>query len=236
MKHSWKLCVIFLSMFIVVVLGAFCLLSGVMASADQEKKEFSTSGSAGESIHNGVSDSAIQKGKDSGDSSSRTDVSIAHEKNKLPLGEQIAIFAEFWKGVPYMYGGATLPEVEAVGWLEKGKGPDPKIDRGDGRGVDSSGFVQAVLQYYNIAMPRSCKDQERIGEVVPIKDIEAGDIVFYGSSNYEIHHCGICTGDGRVVHSSPKAGKVIISDINYRKIVSVTRVTGTLVPGTRESE
>lgn len=236
MKHSWKLCVIFFSMFIVVVLGTFFLLSGVMAAADQEKKEFNTSGSADESINTGVSGSSIQKGENSGDSSSRTDVSIAHEKNKRPLGEQIAIFAEFWKGVPYMYGGATLPEVEAVGWIEKGKAPDPETDRGDGRGVDSSGFVQAVLKYYNISMPRSCKDQEKIGEAVRTKDIKAGDIVFYGSSTHEIHHCGICTGDGRVVHSSPKAGKVIISDINYRKIVSVRRVTEALVPGTKDAE
>ena len=236
MKHSWKLCVIFLSMFIVVVMGAFLILSGAMASAEEEKKEFSTSGSADESVGNDISGSAIQKEKDPGGSSSRTDVSIAHEKEELPLGEQIAAFAEFWKGVPYMYGGATLPEVEAVGWIEKGKAPDPEIDRADGRGVDSSGFVQAVLKYYNISMPRSCKDQERIGEAVRSRAKKAGDIVFYGSSAHEIYHCGICTGDGRVVHSSPKAGKVIISDINYRKIVSVRRVTEALVPGTRESE
>lgn len=252
MKHSWKLCVIFGSMFVVIVMGALLLLNGAMASADGEKREFCTSGTVSDS---GVSGSAIlgEKGSkelkpeaESGTVEKRkkadeedvlsTNAFIAYGMEKRPLGEMIAVFAAFWKGVPYMYGGASLPDVDSIGWVDYEMEPDPEIDwtddpeissRLDVRGVDSSGFVQAVFRYYNIELPRSCKEQEQTGEDIQIKDAKAGDIIFYGADANEVTHCGICLGDGRVVHSSSKAGKVIISDMNYRKIISVRRVAGT---------
>lgn len=255
MKHSWKLCVIFGSMFVVIVMGALLLLNGAMASADGEKREFRTNGTVSESGGVGASGSAIleEKGSkelkpetESGTVEKRkkaeeedalsTNAFIAYGMEKRPLGEMIAVFAAFWKGVPYMYGGASLPDVDSIGWVDYEMEPDPEIDwtddpeissRLDVRGVDSSGFVQAVFRYYNIELPRSCKEQEKTGEDIQIKDAKAGDIIFYGADADEATHCGICLGDGRVVHSSSKAGKVIISDMNYRKIISVRRVTGT---------
>lgn len=270
MKHSWKLCVTFGSMFVAVVLVALLLLNGAMASADKEKKEFRTS----ESVGGSASGSAILEGKKSGEGKPETEsdtvekenmkkaerekkkaeeqdalstnAAIAYEMEKRPLGEMIAIFAAFWEGVPYQYGGAELPDVDSIGWVEDGMEcekpdidwtDDPEISQLDVRGVDSSGFVQAVFKYYNVELPRSCKEQEKVGEDIRIKDAEAGDLIFYGTSADEVTHCGICLGDGRVVHSSSKAGKVIISDMNYRKIVSVKRVTeAALVPGMRESD
>ena len=145
--------------------------------------------------------------------------------DKRPLGEQIAVFAAFWKGVPYQKGGAVLPKVDSTGWIENGMEPDPEIWRADGRGVDSAGFVHAVFKHFKITLPPDCREQEKYGEYIRTKDIQAGDIIFYGVSSYDISHCGICLGDGRVVHCSPKEGRVIISDMNYRKIVSVRRVT-----------
>lgn len=275
MKHSWKLCVAFGSMFVAVVLVAFLLLNGAMASADEEKKEFRTSETVSESVGGSASGSAILEGKESGEQkpeteseavekengkkaekakkkaendnfSLSTNASIAYGMEKRPLGEMIAIFAEFWKGVPYQYGGAELPDVDSIGWVEDGaecEKPDmnwtgdPKISQLDVRGVDSSGFVQAVFKYYNVELPRSCKEQEKMGENIRIKDAEAGDLIFYGASADEITHCGICLGDGRVAHSSSKEGKVIISDMNYRKIVSVKRVIEPeLAPGKRDSK
>lgn len=237
MKRSWKLCVVFGSLFIVVVIGALILLNQVMASADEEKMEFSTSANVSESTDKSVSGSAILEGKKAGDkkqkegetSSDSVRALTGYESEKRPLGEQIAVYAAFWKGVPYQKGGAVLPKVDSIGWVEKGMEPDPEIWRADGRGVDSGGFVHAVFKYFNITLPPECREQEKYGEYIRTKDIQAGDIVFYGVSAYDISHCGICLGDGRVVHASPKEGRVIISDMNYRKIVSVRRVTKTSV-------
>ena len=252
MKHSWKLCVIFGSLFVVVVIGALILLNQIMASADEEKSEFSTSAGISESTEESVSGSAIRKGKETGeqssvlsktagskmkdelkakkkkeeeDSSNVSALASGYEMDKRPLGEQIAVFAAFWKGVPYQKGGAMLPKVDSTGWIENGMEPDPEIWRADGRGVDSAGFVHAVFKHFKITLPPDCREQEKYGEYIRTKDIQAGDIIFYGVSSYDISHCGICLGDGRVVHCSPKEGRVIISDMNYRKIVSVRRVT-----------
>lgn len=250
MKHSWKLCIIFGGIFAAVALFSLLVLNGVMASADEKKREFSTSENTEDS---GVSASAIQRyalqqgadktkeengagdrkeeedkketeGKKVSSDSLTVEASIAYEHPKLPLGKQVAIFAAFWKGVPYMKGGAELPKVDSIGYVVDGMEPDPEIDRADGRGVDSPGFVQAVYKYYDIKLPRTCKEQEKEGCSVPIKDAVAGDLIFYGVNEEEATHCGICLGDGRVVHASSKAGKVIISNMNYRKIVSVRRV------------
>ncbi|MCM1244149.1 MAG: NlpC/P60 family protein [Roseburia sp.] len=243
MKHSWKLCIIFGSMFVVVVMGALLLLNGTIASADEEKREFHTGSS--------VSRPAIQEGEEADiqqseqpeieskaaekkkgnrtsdqDDSLTANASLAYEMEAESFKKLVADFAAFWKGVPYQYGGAVLPEFVSIGWNSEGMEPDPEIDWGvlDTKGVDSSGFVQAVFQHFQINLPRSCKEQEKSGEDVQIKDAEAGDIIFYGAGTGEATHCGICLGDGRVVHSSSKAGKVIISDMNYRRIISVRRV------------
>lgn len=250
MKHSWKLCVIFGSMFVVVVMGALLLLNGAMASADGERREVRTGGAVSDSGGMGVSGPAISERKKSGEPEPEAEsesiekdffsanASIAYGMEKRPLGEIIATFAAFWQGVPYMYGGASLPDVDSIGWVDGGINQDPEInseinwtegwgdDRLDVRGVDSSGFVQAVFKYYKIDLPRSCRDQEKAGEGIQIKDAKAGDLIFYGANADEATHCGIYLGDGKVVHSSSKEGKVIISDMNYRKIISVRRVTG----------
>lgn len=256
MKHSWKLCVIFGSMFVVVVMGALLLLNGAMVSADAEEREFRTGEAASQGV--GASGAAILGEKGSGESEPETETetveleheeleskavekdflsanaSIAYGMEKRPLGEMIAVFAAFWEGVPYMYGGAELPAVDSIGWVEGGTETDPGTgwteginqERLDVRGVDSSGFVQAVFRYYKIELPRSCREQEKTGEEIQIKDAAAGDIIFYGADADEATHCGIYLGDGKVAHSSSKAGKVIISDMDYRKIISVRRVTG----------
>ena len=90
--------------------------------------------------------------------------------------------------------------------------------------VGCSGFVRAVYKYYKIDLPRDCKKQAEEGKEVKIKDIEPGDIVFYGANRNNITHCGIYIQDGKVIHSSAEAKKVVISDMNYRRIITVRRV------------
>lgn len=244
MKGKWKLCVISGGMLVFVVIGAMILLNTAMASADEERKEFRTGQSvSGSSVKKQEEIALRAKDKDSGkegqknsgekeqkEDSLQTAASFAWVDNdRIPLGNQIAEYAKFWQGVRYEFGGATLPQADSIGWLVEGERDDEDIDwedddRMDDRGVDSSGFVQAVFKQYKIKLPRNCKEQAEKGKRVEIKDVQAGDLIFYGASNDNITHCGIASGDGKVVHSSSKAGKVIISDMNYRRIVTVRRV------------
>ena len=230
MKGKWKLCMICGGMLAFAVLSVLLLLNGTMSSADEKLKSFDTSQSASGSAAAGQKDQTTEKKKKS--SSGEIMTSFEWSKDESPsFGENIASFAKFWEGVPYEYGGAVLPEVNATGYIEEGKGPDEKKGRGDGRGVDSSGFIQAVYGHFDIGIPRSCKEQAKIGTSIPIKDIMPGDLIFYGASDDKVTHVGIYIGKGKVIHSSSKAGKVIISDMNYRRIVAVKNISCAIIPG-----
>lgn len=110
------------------------------------------------------------------------------------MGSIAARTAERFVGIPYRWGG------------------DNVID-----GMDCSGFVRAVYNLCGVNIPRTSKDQYKAGESVSKKDIQDGDLVFFGSSESKINHVGIYVGDGRFVHA-PRRGediKVTSIDENY---------------------
>lgn len=77
-------------------------------------------------------------------------------------------------------------------------------------GFDCSGFVRYVLSAFKVALPRTAAQQAAIGADVP-KDttrLQPGDLLTFGKGKL-ITHIGIYVGDGRYVHASPKAGRVI---------------------------
>ena len=53
-------------------------------------------------------------------------------------------------------------------------------------------------------------------------ELQAGDLIFYGS-NGSIGHVAIYLGDGRVVHASNYQNGIMISNYNYRSIVCCGR-------------
>lgn len=230
MKSTWKLCVISGSMLVFVVLGALLLLNRTMASADEGVKIFDASQSVSGSAAAGeeqIKEQTKEQPKEKKDAS-LDEIIITYTWSKddaLSWGEGIAKFAESWEGLRYQYGGAVLPDR-----IEENVEGDMEKNRGDGRGVDCSGFIQAVYKHFDIVLPRSCKEQAKIGESVKIKDTLPGDLIFYGASDDKVTHCGIYIGEGKVIHSSSKAGKVIISDMNYRRIVVVKNITCALIP------
>lgn len=230
MKSTWKLCVFSGSMLVLIVLAAFILLNATMASADEEVKIFDAGQSVSGSATAEKQKKEQTKKKKELSSDEITTSFVWSMDDKLSWGENVASFAELWEGVRYEYGGAVLPEVNEIREIAEGKGPDSEKNQSDGRGVDSSGFIQAVYKRFDVVLPRSCKEQAKIGESVKIKDILPGDIIFYGASDDKVTHCGIYIGKGKVIHSSSKAGKVIISDMNYRRIVVVRNLTCALIP------
>jgi cell wall-associated NlpC family hydrolase len=78
------------------------------------------------------------------------------------------------------------------------------------RGFDCSGFVRYVLGALQLVLPRTADQQSRIGDGVP-KDttqLRPGDLLTFGRGN-RVTHIGIYVGNGRYVHASPTAGRVI---------------------------
>lgn len=77
-------------------------------------------------------------------------------------------------------------------------------------GFDCSGLVRYVLAALKVALPRTAAQQATLGAAVD-KDttrLRPGDLLTFGRSD-RVTHIGIYVGDGRYVHASPTAGRVI---------------------------
>ncbi|MCB0283281.1 MAG: C40 family peptidase [Calditrichaeota bacterium] len=97
--------------------------------------------------------------------------------------------AQYWIGVPYLYGG------------------------NDYRGVDCSGFVQAVYaDVFRIDLPRTTAEMYENGNYVRNGIFECGDLLFFKDIRGRgVDHVGIYIGENRFVHASSSGGVVISS-------------------------
>ena len=85
------------------------------------------------------------------------------------------------------------------------------------RGFDCSGLIQYVMARFSMVLPRTAKAQAKVG--VPVERdtalLRPGDLLTFASSDKaSITHIGIYVGDGRFVHASSVAGRVIESPLN----------------------
>jgi len=104
--------------------------------------------------------------------------------------------AESFIGLPYRWAGSSAEE-----------------------GFDCSGLTVAVYQLNGLNLPRTSRDQFRVGTSVPRETLSKGDLVFFAiSGGRKVSHVGIYLGDGRFIHS-PGRGKAVrvdsLSDAYY---------------------
>lgn len=95
--------------------------------------------------------------------------------------------AQYWIGVPYLYGG------------------------NDYRGVDCSGFVQAVYaDVFRIELPRTTTEMYETGTYVRNGIFACGDLLFFKDIRGRgVDHVGIYIGEDRFIHASSSGGVVI---------------------------
>lgn len=108
-------------------------------------------------------------------------------------------------GVPYKWGGTTKS------------------------GMDCSGFILAVVDHFNINLPRVSRDQAKAGILVSRNDLRPGDLVFFNTFGTGISHAGIYVGNGNFAHSSSSKGvRISPMDQGYfkDKYVTARRITG----------
>lgn len=108
--------------------------------------------------------------------------------------------------------GAAHPEV--VPLAKRYVGKTPYVWGGTSpSGFDCSGLVQYCYAKLGISVPRTSRQQFRIGAYIPpdrLDLLEPGDLVFfgYGASQKRIHHVAIYAGDGMMVHA-PQTGQMV---------------------------
>ena len=117
--------------------------------------------------------------------------------------DKVVQTARSYTGVPYKYGGTTRA------------------------GMDCSGLMIVSFKSADVSIPRTAKEQSKIGKRVEKEELKKGDLVFFSAKpgRRKIVHAGMVTEvrskeNVRFIHSSTKLGVVednLFSDY-YRKI------------------
>ena len=110
-------------------------------------------------------------------------------------GSSIASTGLRYVGNPYVYGGNSLTN-----------------------GTDCSGFVHLIHAACGISTPRDSNSLAGGGRAVSESEMLPGDVVcYYG-------HVGIYIGNGQIVHASTSRTGIIVSNANFRSILSIRRI------------
>ncbi len=116
--------------------------------------------------------------------------------------------AKSFVGAPYQYGGETV------------------------RGLDCSAFVKKIYEIFDVQLPRSAREQFRVGNRVSKDELSVGDLVFFRTKRSAGHptHVGIYIGDGNFIHSSSGHNRLgvkidaLSSDFYSRTYMGATRI------------
>lgn len=109
----------------------------------------------------------------------------------------IVAYAESFLGTPYVYGA---------------NGPST---------FDCSGFTKYVYAHFGVSLGRTTYAQITQGQYVSRENLQAGDLVFFGSGSP--HHVGMYIGNGSYIHA-PHTGDVVkISQLTRSDYMSARR-------------
>jgi cell wall-associated NlpC family hydrolase len=81
-------------------------------------------------------------------------------------------------------------------------------------GIDCSAYVQKVFSLLNIVLPRTAREQFRLGKLVGKEELSIGDLVFFRTYAKFPSHVGIYLGDNRFIHASSGDRKVTIDRLD----------------------
>ena len=96
-------------------------------------------------------------------------------------------------------------------------------------GFDCSGFTQMLVRQRGIEMPRDADLQADWTGVISVdrKDLQPGDLLFFGSSASRITHTGMYLGGGKFIHDTthdhPGVQISVLDDMPWTKLLVATR-------------
>lgn len=98
------------------------------------------------------------------------------------------------------------------------------------KATDCSGYVQLVFNLLGIDLPRSAREQFKVGQSVDKQDISIGDLVFFQTYASFPSHVGIYLGNNLFIHASSLAKKVTIENLNapyyLKRFIGAKRLDG----------
>ena len=83
------------------------------------------------------------------------------------------------------------------------------------QGLDCSGLIRYVFQQATgLSLPRSARDQARVGESVSKDKLQPGDLVFFNTRRFQFSHVGLYIGDNRFIHAPSRGGAVQVVSLD----------------------
>ena len=112
------------------------------------------------------------------------DVSFAPRKLSIP---ELIDFSKRFLGLPYTWGGTSS------------------------YGYDCSGLTQMLYRQHGVAIPRDAAPQAAWSGFVPVerRDLEPGDLLFFGASPEKITHTGMYVGENHFINATPYLRPVV---------------------------
>ena len=129
---------------------------------------------------------------------------VIPDPKPLSIPESIELAKRFL-GFPYLWGGSSS------------------------FGFDCSGFTQMLVRARGKIMPRDADKQAAWNGVSAVarKDLQAGDLLFFGSSAKAITHTGMYIGDGQFIHDTTTDHPVVqisrIDDEPWTRLLVASR-------------
>jgi len=119
-------------------------------------------------------------------------VGACSTKTTTPVNsERWVHWYQHWQGTPYQYGGTNKS------------------------GIDCSALVKNAYQsIYGVQLPRTTREQRRVGNKVSKRSLQVGDLLFFKPAGTP-NHVGIYIGGDRFVHASSSKG-VTIANLSDR--------------------
>ena len=111
---------------------------------------------------------------------------VVSDPKPLSIAESLELAKRFL-GLPYLWGGRSS------------------------FGYDCSGFTQMLVRVRGINMPRDADQQAAWTGAIAVdrKDLQPGDLLFFGAARDKITHTGMYIGDGQFIHDTTNGHPVI---------------------------
>lgn len=116
-------------------------------------------------------------------------LSRSDELSNLSAKERLMLFAKKMLDLPYKFGGNGI------------------------FGLDCSSFVQKVYGFVGQPLPRSAREQFKVGEKIDREELQTGDLIFFRTYASFPSHVGIYIGNNLFIHASSKSKKVQIDSL-----------------------
>ncbi|CAL9296107.1 hypothetical protein SUDANB66_02583 [Streptomyces sp. SudanB66_2053] len=88
---------------------------------------------------------------------------------------------------------------------------------------DCSSLVQAAFKQVGVDLPRVSQDQSMVGTDIPLSQIQAGDILYWGGKG-SAYHVGVYIGNGQYLDAANPSKGVVIQDLSGYPASGAVRV------------